>query len=384
MNPVKMFKSLKRGILPPPGEIPESLIRTAATAINLRGKVSELTSIERTLCAMYHREPDHVPVTPLVYSAARQITGTTFPDLSMDGEKAAEVFYSGFDFIGGDLVVLMLDLSVEAADFGQQMVFPENSTARPDYTKPVISSVDDYLKLKPINISEAVRMQEFLKLCRIMVERVGLRGLVGGFAFGPAGVLSMMRGAENFMKDCIRHPGKVKKACETITGVLIDYINAQAETGVPAIAIDTLYASQSGLPADVWEDIEAPFCREICNAIRARGLLVGVHNCGHGPYADRQIKWMEPDVFSLAHLPHDCKTAYNLKERYGEATTIIGYVSTHLLATGTPQQVMDECRRQIDILAKGGGFILAPGCEYPPNSSLTNAFAMVEAARRHG
>ena len=45
---------------------------------------------------------------------------------------------------------------------------------------------------------------------------------------------------------------------------------------------------------------------------------------------------------------------------------------------------MDECRRQIDILGKDGGYILAPGCEYPPNIPLTNAFAMIEAAKRFG
>ncbi len=384
LNIIKIIKSVKQGMLPPPLEIPEKIIKGTATAIHFRGKISKLTSIERTLCAMYHKEPDHVPVTPLVYSAARQITGMNFPDLSMDGEKAADIFYSGFDLIGGDLVVLMLDLSVEAADFGQKMIFPENSTAHPDYSKPAITCPDDYLTLKPINISEAVRMQEYLKLCRLMVKRVGLKGLVGGFVFGPAGILGMLRGAENFLQDCILHPKKVRKACETITAVLIEYVNAQAQTGVPAIAIDTLYASESGLPRKIWEEIEAPFCREICDAIRKNKLMVGVHNCGHGPYADLQIKWMEPEVFSLAHLPDDCRTAYDLKERHGDATTIIGYISTQLLASGTPQQVIDECRRQIDILAKDGGYILAPGCEYPPNSPLANAYAMVEAAKRFG
>jgi uroporphyrinogen decarboxylase len=44
---------------------------------------------------------------------------------------------------------------------------------------------------------------------------------------------------------------------------------------------------------------------------------------------------------------------------------------------------MEECWRQIDDLAPGGGFILAPGCEYPPNIPLTNAIAMVNASKRY-
>lgn len=180
------------------------------------------------------------------------------------------------------------------------------------------------------------------------------------------------------------YPDEVRKACETVTEVLIEYAGAQCETGVPAIAIDTLYASRSGLPKDVWEMIEGPFVKEISNAINRKGVMVGVHNCGHSPYADVQLKWMEPDVLSIAHLPDDCATAGDLKKRYGEEITIIGYIPTSLLVKGTPSEVMDECRRQIDVLAKGGGYIMAPGCEYPPNIPLTNAFAMMEAARRYG
>ncbi len=38
----------------------------------------------------------------------------------------------------------------------------------------------------------------------------------------------------------------------------------------------------------------------------------------------------------------------------------------------------------MDILKKDGGYILATGCEFPPNGSLLNAIAMVEAAELYG
>lgn len=384
MNVTKIFNSLRQGILPPPYEIPEPLLKLAVSAINARGKISTLTSVERLFCSIFHKEPDRIPVTPILGSAARQINGISFPDMSLNGEKAAEVFYSGFDFVGGDFVQLMLDLSVEAADFGQQMNYPENSTPRPDYRSPVIREIDDYKKLKPVRLSEAVRMQEFLKLCEIMVKKVGFRGIVGGFVFGPAGVLSMLRGAENFFKDCLLHPKEVIAASETVTGVLLEYVEAQCEKGIPAVVIDTLYASASALPKKVWEEIEGPFVKQLSRAIKKKGCMVGIHNCGHKPYVDVQLKWMEPEVISIACIPDDCGSLKELKEKYGDRTTVVGCIPTQLLITGTPMEVMDECRRQIDVLAKGGGFVLAPGCEYPPNIPLTNAFAIVEAAKKYG
>ena len=51
---------------------------------------------------------------------------------------------------------------------------------------------------------------------------------------------------------------------------------------------------------------------------------------------------------------------------------------------GTPEDVKAECKKQIDALAKGGGYILATGCEFPPNASLLNAIAMMDAAELYG
>jgi uroporphyrinogen decarboxylase len=384
MNWPIVLQHLKKHQVPPLGFVPEPLLNALAGAASLRGRFQELTPLERMLTTFRHKEPDRVPVSPILCSGARQISGMTFPDFALDGEKAARVFLDGFEFVGGDAVILLLDLSVEAADFGQAMMYPEASTPHPDYARPLLAGHDDYGRLKPIRLSEARRMQEFVRLCRIMVEKVGLRSIISGFVFGPLGVLGMLRGAENLLKDCLLYPKQVKAACETITGVLIDFVNAQCDTGIPAIAIDSLFASRSALPKPVWEDIEGPFTREISQAIRARGCIVGLHNCGDAPYFDAQIRSMAPGFISFAELPDDCKTPRELKQKYGDQTTLVGYIPTPLLVHGTPRQVMEEAKRQIDILAPGGGYLLAPGCEYPPNIPLTNAFALIRAAQTYG
>jgi len=384
MPPPAILRHISNGQLPPLKFVPDPLLDMLAGFSSVRGRIQQLSSLERILAAMRHKEPDRVPVTPLLCAGARHISGIAFPDYSLDADKAAQVFMDGFEFVGGDLVILMLDLSVEAADFGQQMTYPPDSTAYPDYNRPRIADHHGYDRIKRIALAEAPRMTEFVRLCRMMVKKIGFKGVVTGFVFGPLGVLSMMRGAENLFKDCIRYPKQVKAACETVTGVLIDYVNAQCDAGVPAIAIDTLFASRSGLSKALWQEIEGPFAREISRAVKQKGRLVGVHNCGHDIYFDAQIKSMAPDAISFAYLPDDCKSRRELKEKYGDQVTLIGYIPTPLLVHGSPRAVMEECRRQIDDLAPGGGYILAPGCEYPPGISLTNAFALVKAAEIYG
>lgn len=379
----KLLQAIKNNQVPPVGYIPEPAQDALAALASARGRVSTLTSLERVLTAIRHKEPDRVPVAPILNAAARQITGVSFYEYSTDADKAAEVLSSAIEFVGGDFIIMMLDLSVEAADFGQKMIYPADSTARPDYDKPLIKDVDGYLKLRPVLWRDAKRMNELARLCKIMVRRMGLKTIVGGFVFGPLGVLSMMRGAEILFKDCLNHPKKVMAACEAITETLLDFVQAQCDAGVPAVAIDTLFASWNGLPKKVWEEIEGPFVREIAACIRKNGCLAGIHNCGHAPYFDVQIKHMEVSIISFAHLPDDCATPEELKERYGDHVTLIGYIPTPLLVHGTPQQIMDECKQQIDVLAVDGGFILAPGCEYPPNIPLDSAFALIKAAEKY-
>jgi uroporphyrinogen decarboxylase len=144
MNFVKIFKTLKSGRLPPLGSIPDALLDSAAGAAKFRGRFQTLTSVERILTAFRYKEPDRVPVTLILCSGARQISGITFPDYALNAGKATQAFIGGFEFVGGDLVILLLDISVEAADFGQKMNYPESSTPHPDYNHPVIRHIDDY------------------------------------------------------------------------------------------------------------------------------------------------------------------------------------------------------------------------------------------------
>ncbi len=381
MNKLKSIaRDIKAGRPPALGDFPPFLLDMLASGASFRGKFSRLSNIERLTATIRHKSADRVPVTPLANAAARQILGISFPEYSQSAEKAADCFCAGIEFLGGDMVVLMVDLSVEAEGFGQKILYPLDSTARPDYDRPVVKSVDDYEKIRPVKVRDAKRMSQFVRLCEIMVARSGFSTMVAGFVFGPLGVLSMMRGAERLFKDCVLYPQKVMKALEAITETLCEFTQAQCDAGVGAVAIDTLFASRNGLSKELWEKIEGPFAREIAKVIKKNGRVTGIHNCGHGIYFDAQIRSMEPELISFAHLPDDCETEQDLVTRYGSAVTLVGYVPTPLLMTGTPQEVMDECRREIDVFGKNGGFVLAPGCEYPQNIPLVNALAMVKAA----
>ncbi|MGC9324577.1 MAG: uroporphyrinogen decarboxylase family protein [Desulfomonilia bacterium] len=380
----KILNPIFQGNVPSPGLFPDVVLDSLAGFASLRARISPLSNIERLIAALRHKEPDRVPCCPLVIGGSRRLIGASFPDFSLKPDVTAHALMTGFNMIGGEIVIPMLDLSVEAADFGQKMIYPDNSTPHPDYDNPLITDHTGYRKLRRIDLKDAQRMQSIIEVCRIVTRQMGMRGVVTGFCFGPLGVLCMMRGAEHLFRDCIQYPTDVMAALDTITGVLVEFVQAQCDTGVQAVTLDTLFASFNGLSKPLWEKVEGPFARELSKAIHARRCIVGVHNCGDGCYFDSQIRFMEPEIMSFAQLPDDCTSLKELKKRYGDQVVLMGNVNTALLAGSGPHEVLGECRQIIEELADGGGFILSPGCEYPPNASLENAFTIVQAARLYG
>jgi len=265
------------------------------------------------------------------------------------------------------------------------MVFPIEDTAHPDYNDSFIKTPDDYYKIQSIDPTKSPRMKEVLRYMEIVANECAKTVALMGFVYGPLGILAMMRGAENLFRDCYKHREAVIKAEEVITPVLVEYIKAMCKTGVHAIVLDTLFASQSIMNKKMWMEIEGPFTKIMADTIRECGCMPMVHNCGNGVYFDVQIEMMKPVAISFAYMPDDCKDAAELKLKYGKKTTLAGYVSPAAYAfLGTPEEMKLECKRQIEELGKDGGFILATGCEFPPNGSLMNAIAMMEAVELYG
>ena len=125
------------------------------------GLMEELTSMERVLFTLRGEETDRVPVYTLAIGATRQVTGVSFLDFSMNSKLAADAMIYANRIIGDDILVAFIDLSVEAGDFGQELIYPQNTTAHPNYDKPLIRNIKDYDRLPLVNVLEGIRMGSY-------------------------------------------------------------------------------------------------------------------------------------------------------------------------------------------------------------------------------
>lgn len=104
----------------------------------------EMTSLERVVAALNYKKPDRVPAAPLVCGASARVLGVTYDKWSTDAELCTKSFLQAQELIGFDAFVTLIDLSVEAGDFGQKVIYPTNSTAYTDTSTSAIQDVDDY------------------------------------------------------------------------------------------------------------------------------------------------------------------------------------------------------------------------------------------------
>ena len=184
-----------------------------------------MNGLERVATAMQFKEPDRVPAAPLVCGASHRMSGLTYSEWSQCTDIPAMVqgHVDALDYIGHDGVVLLVDLTVEAHAFGCEMKFPEMGTAHPNYDNPFIKSHKEYSKVKRIDPRKTQRTKGVIELAAGLSKEIGKTHAIVGFVYGSIGVLSMLRGPENFFMDLMEHPDEVMAAVQVVDEVLMDH-----------------------------------------------------------------------------------------------------------------------------------------------------------------
>lgn len=343
-----------------------------------------MNSMERVVTTLQHKEPDRVPVYPIISGASRRLIGANYKDWSTNAELCSKALLKAREEFDLDCIVSLVDLSIECTAWGQELIFPEDEAAHPDYSKSVIQEIEDYKNIKKVDYKTSERMMMHIDTCTQLVEKANGEFPVIAFVFGPLGTLSMLRNQQDMYMDLYDDPDAVKEAAAEITETLKDYCRALMKTGINGIMLDTLFASGSIMSKAMWCEMEGDLVKGLADVIREEGGLVMIHNCGEKIYFDAQIKYMNPSAISFLYPADDCKDFAEVKEKYGDKVTLIGCVTPATAVIGTDEDWDRECKNNLDDMKKGGGFMLATGCEYPANASFDRAKRMVELAKTYG
>ncbi|MFC1716140.1 uroporphyrinogen decarboxylase family protein [Candidatus Poribacteria bacterium] len=191
-----------------------------------------------------------------------------------------------------------------------------------------------------------------------------------------------LRGLSELLADLHLNPQFVHDLLDNILEFLFGNLSQLAELGVDGIFLSDDYGHQHSLlmSPDHWREFIKPRLRELFARIRGAGLFTFLHSCGNVSEVIPDLTEIGLDV--LHPIQPEAVDIASLKAKYGDKLAFYGGVSTQkTLPRGTPEEVEAEVRKTVNLMSRGGGYILAPGITLQHDIPLENILAFIDATQ---
>ena len=215
-----------------------------------------------------------------------------------------------------------------------------------------------------------------------MVESHGFPRYFQGAWMPPYDLMShSVRGMEGVMQDMFRQPDNLIAACEKLLELNLKRPNpVPSENGYTRIFMTNTRGSDDFMSTRHFDRFYWPTFKKLVLALIERGMTPCIFF--EGNFTSRLEYLLEfPRGSICAKL--DTTDILKAKEILRDHVCLEGNVPSSLLQVGTVAQVKDYCKKLIDVVGDGGGFILAPRSstdEVKPE----NLRAMIDCTAEYG
>jgi len=377
---------------------------------------------ERVAAVVRLEEPDRVPVSLMLYYFAPLYAGVSMSRYMTDtGVYRAVMRRVWEDFGPWDLYYNINPVSRLVYSYVNMMrilwpgrELPEDQMAvveEIEYLRP--EDYDEALRLPAAAADPLFRLRALPRFCReaegLGAARTAARCIrdvarqvvfwkrdfawwraqgaavqIGYQAEMPFDVFSQGRNVVNFSMDLFRMPRKIGEASRHLarswaaTAVWIARI-----VGVPTVQCYCHRTSNSFISPEQFQRLALPSMEIVLHRLVEAGITPILHCDGDWlrnlPAMRRRLP-ARKIVLQLDGLTD----IFRAKQEIGDHMCLFGDVPAARLAEGSPAEVEEYCHKLIEEAGRGGGFILAAGCEIPPNARPENIRAMLTAARKYG
>lgn len=192
-------------------------------------------------------------------------------------------------------------------------------------------------------------------------------------------------GMENFMLKFYDDPQLIRILMDLFLDYSLGIIEALKYRKIDFLAIDDDICDNSGFMVnpDYIKEQWVPRTKEIINPILSKDIPVIYHCCGN-------IKDVIPIVIDMGitaihPVQPNCNDIYRYKKEFGADLCLFGNIDiAGVLAHGTPEEVRDDTRRHIELLAPGGGYVVGSSHSITDDIRPENYRAMIEATWEYG
>lgn len=340
----------------------------------------EMTPVERSQAIKTGRDYDRIPCSPMVAEHVIWSTGISIKEYLYNPKLAAQAQAKAFEYFGYDSVSVSPDHHGFAEALGSQFRYTDKE--RPQIAQPGLKNVDDIEQLEPVDPKKTGRLKLCIEAVARLQEMVGNKVKVGSGMGGPMTCASLLRGADNILRDMKKNPEAVHKVMEVNTQNLINYMSACWEYGVGCSVGDS-FASCTVISPKNFRVFVKPYLKRVADwQIKNIGKAGNLHICG-----DSRPIWHDMAQLGFSSISLDnAMDLAEAKEVFGPSIALKGNVKpVETMLLGSVEDVMRESKECIEkCMDIPRGYTLSSGCTLPIQTPVENVEAMVNAARLWG
>jgi hypothetical protein len=247
------------------------------------------------------------------------------------------------------------------------------------FSTPEMQQILDTLKKAG---QEFARFAGYSERFERILKEEGFYSQTGGFASAPFDLLGdFLRGTKGIMLDMYRKPTAVLKACEKILPYEIQRgMNSARRSGGKLVFIALHKGLDGFMSREQFDRFYWPTLRDLATGLINEGLIPYIFWEGR---CTSRLEAIKDIPAGKAMYRFEATDMMKAKDILGDRVCIRGNVPISLLATGSPDEVRTYCKKLIDYVGRGGGFIM-DAAAHVTEARPENLRAMFDFTKEYG
>lgn len=195
--------------------------------------MKKMTSLERTIAAISHKEGDRVPLFLLLSVYGAKELKMPIKEYFSKAENIVKAQLLMKEKYDNDCIYTFFYAPVEIEAFGGEVIYVDDGP--PNSGEPFITEIEQINKLEVPKIENCQGLQKVLEATRLLKEKVGDETPLVGVVMSPFSLPVMQMGFEKYIEVIYEHPDYFEKLMSINESFCVAWANAQLEAGATAI-----------------------------------------------------------------------------------------------------------------------------------------------------
>ena len=342
-----------------------------------------MTKKERVKAVLDMQIPDRIPVMMHNFQTCAKEAGITMAEFRSSAEKMSNAMIQACIKYDLDGILLDVDTALLASACGADVKYPEDIAAVTEDVQP--RSMEQLIEdLPKVDLRRSERVQIYLdavhRLSRWCNENdVYLRGNADQ---GPFSLACELTGMTQFLINLVDEDNEelIKELIGQTYRISLEMHKLCMEAGADGTSYGNSSEGCSVISPDMFREFALPYEKRLASDLNAIGSRAICHICGN-------VNPILEDLASTGCIAYefDAKTDIELAQKISKGHfSISGNIDPALIYERTPDEIIPQVRKLLDLYRNKGGLIICSGCAISPNTPEENIYAIVNTVKTEG